>query len=173
VPGHELERVEGEGEKQLAVGEEEQGVRGLGRERDELPDLEHQSPPGLCPLSVGVSVSSPADCFSGCPFLMRRHQPDNLRLAALSALELSRSLQAQHASALSMISFLETTVNALESLVRTSQAPTQSRVGGVAEATQEHASLTTLVNEWEKDVEGQWGGVQESRTCAPCSSARS
>jgi hypothetical protein len=76
---------------------------------------------GCCPLSVGVSVSSPADCFSGCPFLMRRHQPDNQRLAALSgqlesALELSLSLQAQHASALSMISFLETTVNALESL---------------------------------------------------------
>lgn len=44
MPGHELERVEGEGEKQLAVGEEEQGARGLGRERDELPDLEHQSP---------------------------------------------------------------------------------------------------------------------------------
>jgi len=87
----------------------------------------------------------------------------NLRLLALSsqlesALELSRSLQAQHATAQNTISYLEAKVNSLESLVQTSQAQAQSQV---AEATQERASLTTLVNEWKKGVEGQWGGVQE------------
>jgi hypothetical protein len=91
----------------------------------------------------------------------------NLRLTALSsqlegrlesALELSPSLQAQHAMALSTISYLESKVNALESLVHTSQAQAQSHV---AEAMQERASLITLVNEWKKGVEGQWGGVQK------------
>ena len=67
-------------------------------------------------------------------------------------LKLSRSLltTSQRASALSTISFLETKVklvNSLESLVHTSQAQTQSQV---AEAMQERASLTTLVNEWNR-----------------------
>ena len=38
MTGHELERVEEEHEEQLAVGGEE-----WGRERDELPDLEHRA----------------------------------------------------------------------------------------------------------------------------------
>jgi hypothetical protein len=87
----------------------------------------------------------------------------NLRLTTLSnqlesALELSQSLQAQHTTALSTISSLEAKVNALKSLVHTSQAQAQSNV---AEATEERASLTSLFNEWKKGVEGQWGGVQE------------
>jgi hypothetical protein len=49
--------------------------------------------------------------------------------------------------------------------VHTSQAQAQSHA---AEVTQECASLSSLVNEWEKGVEGQWGGVQEewAQECA-------
>lgn len=164
VTAHELERVEEEDEEQLVVEEEERGHRRDGFTRPRTPEptglgmddeddkarsrLRSSSPPPPPTASQGAPPSS---------------EDVNLRLAALSnqlesALELSRSLQTQHTTALSTISFLEAKVNALESLVHTSQAQTQSHV---AEATQERASLSSLVNEWKKGVEGQWGGVQE------------
>ncbi len=163
VTAHELERVEEEDEEQLAVEEEEQG-----RRRDELTRPRTPEPTGLgmddeddkarsrsrSPSPPPPTVSQAAEPLS---------EDINLRLTALSsqlesALELSRSLQAQHTTAQNTISFLEAKVNALESLVHTSQAQAQSHA---AEVTQESASLTTLVNEWKRGVEGQWGGVQE------------
>jgi hypothetical protein len=163
VTAHGLERVEEEDEEQLAVEEDEQS-----RRRDELTRPRTPEPTGLGmddeddkTRSRSMSPSPPP------PTTSQGAQPSsediNSRLAALSnqlesALELSRSLQAQHTTAQSTISFLEAKVNALESLVHTSQAQTQSHV---TETTQERASLTTLVNEWKKGVEGQWGGVQE------------
>ena len=163
VTGHELERVEEEDEEQLAVEEEEREHR-----RDELTRPRTPEPTGLGMDDEDYKTRSRSRSPSPPPPAASQGVPSssedvNLRLAALSsqlesALELSRSLQAQHASALTTISFLETKVNSLESLVHTSQAQTQSQV---AEAMQERASLTTLVNEWKKGVEGQWGGVQE------------
>ena len=163
MTGPELERVEEEDEEQLAAEEEEQEHR-----RDELTRPRTPEPTGLGmddeddkARSRSRSPSPPPPTASqGAPL---SSEDVNIRLTALSsqlesAVELSRSLQTQHATALSTISFLEAKVNALESLVHTSQAQAQSHV---AEATQERASLTTLVNEWKRGVEGQWGGVQE------------
>ncbi|KAH9965219.1 hypothetical protein BC827DRAFT_1183018 [Russula dissimulans] len=161
VTAHELERVEEEDEEQLAA-EEEQGHR-----RDELTRPRTPEPTGLGmddeddkARSRSRSPSPPLPTAQAAP---PSSEDINLRLLALSsqlesALELSRSLQAQHATAQNTISCLEAKVNSLESLVQTSQVQAQSQV---AEATQERASLTTLVNEWKKGVEGQWGGVQE------------
>jgi hypothetical protein len=162
VTAHELERVEEEDEEQLAV-EEERGHR-----RDELTRPRTPEPTGLGMDDEDDKARSRSRSPSPPPPTVPQaaspsSEDVNLRLAALSsqlesALELSRSLQAQHTTALSTISYLESKVNALESFVHTSQAQAQSHV---AEATQERASLTTLVNEWKKGVEGQWGGVQE------------
>ncbi|TFY74945.1 hypothetical protein EWM64_g9067, partial [Hericium alpestre] len=71
-----------------------------------------------------------------------------------TALELSRTLQTQHAAAQSTISALESKVTTLESLVQTTHTQTQAQ-------TQERASLTALLNDWKKGVEGKWSGVQE------------
>ncbi|KAI0254610.1 hypothetical protein BJV78DRAFT_1338898 [Lactifluus subvellereus] len=156
VTAHELERVEEEDE-QLAVEEEERGHR-----RDELTRPRTPEPTGLGMDDEDDKARSRSR--SPAPQSAPPSSEDiNLRLAALSnqlesALELSRTLQAQHVAAQNTISFLEAKVNTLESLVHTSQAQVQSHV---AEATQERASLTSLVNEWKKSVEGQWGGVQE------------
>jgi hypothetical protein len=163
VTAHELERVDEEDEEQLAVEEEERG-----RRRDELTRPRTPEPTGLGMDDEDDKARSRSRSPSPPPSTASQGaQPSsediNLRLATLSsqlesALELSRSLQAQHTTAQSTISFLEAKVNALESLVHTSQVQAQSHV---AEATQERASLITVVNEWKKGVEGQWGGVQE------------
>lgn len=163
VTTHELERVEEEDEEQLAVEEEERR-----RRRDELTRPRTPEPTGLGMDDEDDKARSRSRSPSPHPPTVSRGPPPssedvNLRLATLasqleSALELSRSLQAQHATAQNTISLLEAKVNTLESLMHTSQAQSQSHV---AEATQERASLTTLVNEWKKGVEGQWGGVQE------------
>ncbi|KAI9451957.1 hypothetical protein F5148DRAFT_1237689 [Russula earlei] len=163
VTPHELERVEEEDEEQLAVEEEERG-----RSRDELTRPRTPEPTGLGMDDEDDKARSRSRSPSPPPRPLSQDTPPssddiNLRLAALasqleSALELSRSLQAQHATAQNTISYLEAKVNTLESLVHTSQAQAQSHV---AEATEERASITTLISEWKKGVEGQWGGVQE------------
>jgi len=163
VTAHELERVDEEDEEQLVVEEEERGHRTDGFTRPRTPE-----PTGLGMDDEDDKARSQSRSPSPPPPTASQGAPPssediNLRLTTLSnqlesALELSRSLQVQHTTALGTISFLEAKVNALESFVHTSQAQAQSHV---AEATQDRASLTSLVNEWKKGVEGQWGGVQE------------
>ncbi|THH16715.1 hypothetical protein EW146_g3966 [Bondarzewia mesenterica] len=170
VTPHELERVEEEDELQMAAEEEEEEYRRrreeLGRPRTPEPtgmgmddeDLHNQSK-----IHLQVRSRSPS------PLRMDQHQPvsssavSEERLNALStqlesALELSRTLQAQHAAAQNTISMLESKVSSLESLVETSQTQIQSHA---AEAVQDRASITTLITEWKKGVEGQWNGVRE------------
>jgi len=74
-----------------------------------------------------------------------------------SAIELSSSLQAQHAAAQSTISVLESKVSSLESLVQQSQAPPPP----AAEPAPHPDSLTQMLNDWKKSVEGQWSSVRE------------
>ncbi|EED77680.1 predicted protein [Postia placenta Mad-698-R] len=110
--------------------------------------------------------------------------PNNIseRLTTLSkqlesALELSRSLEAQHSVAQSTISLLESKVASLENLVH----DTRSQVQVQTEATEQLAeamcseqppdsaaqeaeqrtreSLTEMVNEWKKNVEGRWSNM--------------
>lgn len=89
------------------------------------------------------------------------------RLASLSsqlesALELSSTLQAQHATAQSTISALESKVDALEGLVKLAlgnQRP-KSPQNSTSEPPQTE-TLTSMINDWKKSVEGQWSSVQE------------
>ncbi|CCM06360.1 uncharacterized protein FIBRA_08617 [Fibroporia radiculosa] len=199
VVPHELERVDEEDEEQIAAEEEEEERR---RRRDELgrpgtpeptgmgmgeDDDEHESarqrareqepprsPSPPSPVLVPVSAPSPSDDISD-------------RLASLSkeletALELSRSLEAQHTTAQSTISLLESKVAALETLVHDTQSQVRvqsettqqltdavravecaasSNRAGEEERARERESLTEMVNEWKKNVEGRWSSVQE------------
>lgn len=205
---HELERVEEEDEEQIAAEEEEERRRrtdefdrprtpeptGMGMHED---DDEHDqgSPESsiesshlrpLSPTPANLPATSAPSSSSAIP--------DDLlqRMTALSnqlesALELSRTLEAQHQNAQSTISVLESKVSALESLVQSTQ--TQVQAQGEAhhqlaqaldakraeepvsppltlsaweeERARDRESLTSILNEWKKNVEGQWSGVQE------------
>ncbi|KAJ7594070.1 hypothetical protein C8J56DRAFT_427278 [Mycena floridula] len=94
------------------------------------------------------------------------------RLATLSsqlesALELSSTLQAQHTSAQVTISTLESKVEALEGMVKmtlTTQWSNSEPPPPVAAAPEQVESLTFMMSEWKKSVEGQWSNVQEEWT---------
>ncbi|OSX63155.1 hypothetical protein POSPLADRAFT_1138902, partial [Postia placenta MAD-698-R-SB12] len=196
---HELDRVDEEDEEQLAAEEEEEQRR---RRRDELGRPRTPEPTGM-----GMSdddydhdhdhsryepqqrTRSPSPPPAAPPVPIPAAVPDNIseRLTTLSkqlesALELSRSLEAQHSVAQSTISLLESKVASLESLVH----DTRSQVQVQTEATEQLAeamrseqlpdsaaqeaeqrtreSLTEMVNEWKKNVEGRWSNVQEEWT---------
>ncbi|KAF5349358.1 hypothetical protein D9758_011785 [Tetrapyrgos nigripes] len=104
----------------------------------------------------------------------------NTRLASLtaqleSALELSSNLQAQHSTAQGTIASLESKVESLEALVKAtlvaqqqqapvveappSPPPVEEEKPSAEELARE--SLTSMVMEWKKSVEGQWSNVQE------------
>ncbi|OSD07875.1 hypothetical protein PYCCODRAFT_1357554 [Trametes coccinea BRFM310] len=201
VVPHELEPVDEVDEEQVAAEEEEERRRrrdelgrprtpeptGMGMSEDE-EDREHdQGRYGKQSVSDRRARSRSPEA-SAPPAI-----PDELteRLNALAkqlemALELSRSLEAQHASAQSTISVLEAKVQSLETLVQVTQTQVQeqSEVTGrlaqeveavraapqepsvpaavVEEArTQERESLTAMFTEWKKSVEGRWSSVQE------------
>ena len=82
-----------------------------------------------------------------------------------SALELSSTLQAQHASAQSTISTLESKVEALEGLVKVTLSNQRSSSESSSSAASAEKgppeSLTSMISEWKKTVEGQWSSVQE------------
>lgn len=204
---HELERVDEEDEEQLAAEEDVERRRRrdeLGRPRTPEPtgmgmveDEEEQeqrdrqraaersrspspSPPPAPPIDAAPVPSS-------APSI-----PDDLleRMNTLSkqletALEFSRSLEAQHTMAQSTIHMLESKVASLENLVHDTQtqvqtqAETTQQLAEVVKAVEissqgppssdddrmhERESLTEIVNEWKKSVEGRWTGVQEEWT---------
>ena len=136
VTSHELERVEEEDEDQLTSEEEEQRQR-----RDELTRPRTPEPTGLGMDDEDDKARSrsrsPSPLQNNSQGLPPPSTEDiNVRLDALSSqlkstLELSCTLQAQHASAQNTISFLEAKVNALELLVHMShtQAQTHGRRG--------------------------------------------
>ncbi|KAH9918687.1 uncharacterized protein B0H18DRAFT_1086818 [Fomitopsis serialis] len=202
---HELERVDEEDEEQLAAEDDVERRRrrdelgrpgtpeptGMGmvedeeeqEQRDRQRNAERSRSPSPSPPPVPVIVATP-------PPPPTAAIPDELmeRLNTLSkqletALEFSRSLEAQHTMAQSTIQMLESKVTSLESLVH----ETQSQVQTQAETTEQLAeavkavemppqgpspssddrdreSLTEIVNEWKKSVEGRWTGVQEEWT---------
>ncbi|KAI0088767.1 hypothetical protein BDY19DRAFT_993606 [Irpex rosettiformis] len=195
VVPHELERVDEEDEDQIAAEEEEEERRrrsnevrprtpeptGMGMQED---DEDHdpssrQSAPTEPEVSARLHAQSPTATPAAVPDELAQ------RLTSLanqleSALELSRSLEAQHSTAQTTISVLESKVTALESLVQATQsqvqaqAETQQQLVQAAEAARtasaithtydaaaERESLTEMINEWKKNVEGKWDGVQE------------
>ena len=113
----------------------------------------------------------------------RSHTPEDIihRLETLSgqlksALELSRSLQAQQASAQNTRQLLELKVTELQQLIQATQTKVndqhESHQAAIKEAIEsacapeqerekERESLTEMINEWKKGVEGKWTCVQE------------
>jgi hypothetical protein len=103
----------------------------------------------------------------------------NKRLSVLTdqletALALSRTLQEQHAAAQDTISALQHKVASLEGRVEATatqvneQADTVQTLKNVVEAPsfrasedEQRESLTEAINQWKKNVEGQWSSVQE------------
>ena len=167
VTPHELERVEEEDEEQLAAEEEEEEERQ--RRRDELGRPRTPEPTGMG--MDDKDIHSRSKMYLDVLNMHSRSPPPPLRepfalqpstssvseerLDALasqleSALELSRTFQAQQAAVQSTTSMLESKVS-LESLVQASQTDIQSHA---TEASQERASLTSLIAEWKKGVEG-------------------
>lgn len=200
VVPHELERVEEEDEDAIAAEEEEERRRRreeLGRPRTPEPtgmgmsedddEQEHQAQ-FRKPVVTDLRPRSPSPP-PPAPAVVPDEFTDRLNALAKQleiALELSRSLEAQHASAQSTISVLEAKVASLENLVQETQTQVQSQAevtdqllhaseaaraapaepsvpaAAVEEARkQERESLTAMFSEWKKNVEGRWSSVQE------------
>ncbi|KAI6132396.1 hypothetical protein EV401DRAFT_1917556 [Pisolithus croceorrhizus] len=177
---HQLERVDEEDEDQLLNEEEDDDDRrrrreelgrprtpeptGMGMDDDESPNTKRRHRPSGTPNHDAESVVL-----------------DELteRLSALSgridsAVEFNNSLQAQHAATQTTISLLQSKIATLEEMVQATQSQLQQQ-NAAQEAAQaeilkavrepprdaERESLTAMLNEWKKGVEGQWSAVQE------------
>jgi hypothetical protein len=80
-----------------------------------------------------------------------------------SAVELSSTLQAQHAAAQGTISALESEIVSLETLVKSqvAAAAVTPPLPPEPEPTTPSESLTQILSDWKKSVEGQWSSVRE------------
>ncbi|KIK89944.1 hypothetical protein PAXRUDRAFT_831735 [Paxillus rubicundulus Ve08.2h10] len=179
---HELERVEEEDEDQLVPEEEDDEDRR--RRRDELGRPRTPEPTGM----IEDDDESPNTKRVHRPSSLLRPSHDVAsaavddlaeRLSALSgridaAVEYNSSLQAQHTAAQTTISILHSKIATLEELVQATQSQLQQQnlAQEVAKAEilkavrepprdAERESLTAMINEWKKSVEGQWSAAQE------------
>jgi hypothetical protein len=172
VVPHELDRVDEEDEEAASDDEERR------RTRDELGRPSTPEPTGMDGPDDEEAESKPSASTSSRPSIPEDivHRLTTLSNQLESALELSRTLQAQHATAQSTISILESKVSALESMVQTTQSTVQAQ-GEVQQATltqvveaaripadereRDRESLTQMINDWKRNVEGKWSSVQE------------
>ena len=98
------------------------------------------------------------------------HRLETLSSRLKSALELSRSLQAQQVSAQNTIQLLELKVTELQAIQTKVDDQHEAHQAAIKEAIesvrvpeqeQERETLTEMINEWKKGVEGKWTSVQE------------
>ena len=166
VVPHELGAVDEEDEEAIAEHEDRRrSSREVGRPRTPEPSLaefddedHHRSKP---------RSNIPEDII---------HCLETLSSQLESALELSRSLQAQQTSAQNTIQLLELKVTELQQLVQATQTKVddqhEAHQAAIREAIEsvrvpeqerekERESLTEMINEWKKGVEGKWTSVQE------------
>jgi hypothetical protein len=181
---HGLERVDEEDEDQLAAEDEDDEERR--RRREELGRPRTPEPTGMGMVEDDEESPSTKRGHGSTSPLPQSHDAasaaiDELaeRLSALSgridtAVEFNNTLQAQHATAQTTISQLQTKITALEELVQTTQQQLQQQ-SSAQEAAQaellnavrepardsERESLTAMLNEWKKGLEGQWSVIQE------------
>ncbi|THH10705.1 hypothetical protein EW145_g1157 [Phellinidium pouzarii] len=159
---HELESVPEEDETELEESEEERSARREELGRPRTPE----------PSSLGMHE----DDYVGEHTRMAPSQPPGIpdemtrRLSFLSdqlesALELSRSLQVQHAAAQQTIETLEGKVNVLESMVKATQS--SQVVEGVKHAEEavvrekaQQDSMVSLLAEFRKTIEDRWDSVK-------------
>lgn len=174
VTPHELERVEEEDEEQLAAEQEEEERRRQQREGDESMTRPRTPEPTGMGIRMDDEYDGERGSRSPSPPRRDRHAMSSARdnetsdrLNHLStqlelASELSRALQASHAAAQTRISLLESKITSVESLVQASQSQMAQVQASVTETwEEERKSLTEMVKEWKKGVEGQWTGVRE------------
>ncbi|KAI9461341.1 hypothetical protein HD554DRAFT_2028256 [Boletus coccyginus] len=181
---HGLERVEEEDEDQLSSEDEDDEERR--RRREELGRPRTPEPTGMGMVEDDEdSPNSKRRHRSSSP-LQQSHDTASAainelaeRLSTLSgridtAVEFNNSLQAQHTAAQTTISQLQSKITALEELVEATQlqlleqnaaqeAAQAELLNAVREPPRdpERESLTAMLNEWKKNVEGQWSAVQE------------
>ncbi|KAF7965749.1 hypothetical protein HWV62_42008 [Athelia sp. TMB] len=166
---HELERVEKEDEEQAEQQEADEVDEERRRRRSELgrprtPEPTHLGMPHSEDEEEQHERSQPRPVSPTKPAMMIEDLTE--RLTALSnqletALELSSSLQAQHTAAQSTISALESKVTALETLVKNTQQAPLPVVEAPPPPQPESESLTQMLAEWKKTIEGQWSSVRE------------
>ena len=166
VVPHELERVDEEDEEAAAEHEDRRrSSREVGRPRTPEPSLAEFDDDNHHRSKSRSQI--PEDII---------HRLETLSGQLESALELSRSLQAQQASAQNTIQLLELRVTELQQLVQVTQAKVddqhEAHQAAIKEAIEsaripeqerekERESLTEMINEWKKGVEGKWTSVQE------------
>ena len=166
VVPHELGRVDEEDEEAAAEHEDRRrSSREVGRPRTPEPSLAGFDDDGHHRPKSRSHI--PEDII---------HRLETLSSQLESALELSRSLQAQQASAQNTIQLLENKVTELQQLVQATQTKVDDQhvahQAAIKEAIElvrvpeqerekERESLTEMINEWKKGVEGKWTSVQE------------
>ena len=161
---HELERVDEDDEAVAEHEDRRRSSREVGRPRTPEPSLaefedDHQR--------AKQRSHVPEDII---------HRLETLSSQLESALELSRSLQAQQVTAQNTIQLLELKVTELQQLVQATQTKVndqhEAQQAAIKEAIEsvripeeerenERESLTEMINEWKKGVEGKWSSVQE------------
>lgn len=166
VVPHELGRVDEEDEEAAAEHEDRRrSSREVGRPRTPEPSLaefdEDDHPRSKTRSHV------PEDVI---------HRLETLSSQLESALELSRTLQAQQVTAQNTIHLLELKVTELQHHVQATQTKVdnqhEAHQAAIKEAIEsvripeherekERESLTEMINEWKKGVEGKWSSVQE------------
>jgi hypothetical protein len=175
TPG-ELERVDEEDEEQV-LREQQAEDEERRRRRDELGRPRTPEPTGM-----GMGMEDDEHEQARGNFVSRggsSHDALSDRLNTLAnqletALELSRSLQVQHAQQQDTITTLQEKIAALEGRADDSEKTVAEQVEAIealraapptlasSDSGTERESLTEMVNEWKKSVEGQWGGVREA-----------
>ncbi|KAF8548614.1 hypothetical protein OG21DRAFT_1560880 [Imleria badia] len=181
---HGLERVDEEDEDQLAIEDDDEEERR--RRRDELGRPRTPEPTGMGMVEDDDESPNTKRRHRSSSPLQQSHDAasaaiDELaeRLSTLggridTAVEFNNSLQAQHTAAQTTISQLQSKIATLEELVQETQQQLQQQ-NSAQEAAQaeilkavrepprdpERESLTAMLNEWKKSVEGQWSAIQE------------
>jgi hypothetical protein len=165
VVPHELDRVEEQDEE--SVSEDEERRRRRNELRPSTPEPRGGDSDSDEVMSKPSRQSVPEDIVQRLTTLSNQLE---------SALELSRMLQAQQATTQTTIPLLESKVPALESLVQTKQsnvdAQAEAQKAALAEVAaaaripaeerqRDRESITDMINEWKKGVEGKWSSVQE------------
>ncbi|TFK69330.1 hypothetical protein BDN72DRAFT_615860 [Pluteus cervinus] len=134
----------------------------LAAPRRSTSPLSSSQSPGSSPLKLKGKATTPEAIYD---------QVMQLSMQVSSVVALTSTLEAQHAAAQSTIVALENKIEALEALVRSSPSspqpsspPSQSTslaaISTEAKTAQKE-SLTEIITEWKKSVDGQWGSMQE------------
>ena len=166
-------------EDDLLESEEEERERrredlGLGRPRTPEPTRMGLDYPSLLSSAPRRSMTSPLAQLSSSEDVYDQVQKLSKQVSTVMAL--TTTLEAQHLAAQTTIQSLENKVEALEGMLKAAEEALKAKTVQEEEAKEiarrevqvteeeqkvEKASLTDMLAEWKKSVEGQWSHVQE------------